>query len=640
MKKNSRLRVLLAAIVMVLPLAFGFVGNGAQAAEKDTQKVIIHKMAFDTMPGKIDNTGDIMTEFGDKTLDGAVFTAYDVTKEYWKTYDATEGTDEAKTEAAQAAVLKLTDLTGKSSYEFAATANGVADLELPKKANDKDGQLRNAIYLFKETQSPAGVVQSKSADFILGLPVYDKDTDTEKAEVHVYPKNETEVLTFEFTKYGVEEDGKTNNVLAGAEFILKDKLTGKYYSTENGKFTADETTASKITSDKDGKVTVDGLVLNPGSYEFYEVDSTVSTSQEQGIDTKEIFHYAKNPMVIVKVSPDMEVSYIYYDINGNKVTNASSDAKAYNYKVPAPTKEAEDHDVDTDQVFNFEITQLIPTDIADYNDVVDDEGVVVQPGFALVDTFDPNLQLVNTDATALKNEIKASMSAEMKELVSGVTINAAKNTFTVNFDLAKVKENAGKTISFKVQMSVKDGATWGGEITNDITFDNNFHDKKGSDSVKTYGKKFVKQDADTSKALAKAQFVVKKGNKYLMIDENGKHSWGTSKEDAFKFTSDENGKFEVSGLAKTPETGDPVADNGDIAYELEEVVAPDGYALLKDTIKFTADDGVETLPVVNKHKGSLPSTGGKGIVAFVAVGVVAIAGAGLYFMKGRKHIEG
>lgn len=630
MKKNSRLRVLLAAIVMVLPLAFGFVGNGAQAAEKDTQKVIIHKMAFDTMPGDTPNTGDELNEnelenFGGEPLDGAVFTAYDVTKEYWKTYDETEGTDEAKTEAAQAAVLKLTDLTGKSSYEFAATANGVADLELPKKANDKDGQLRNAIYLFKETQSPAGVVQSKSADFILGLPVYDKDTDTEKAEVHVYPKNETEVLTFEFTKYGVEEDGKTNNVLAGAEFILKDKLTGKYYSTENGKFTADETTASKITSDKDGKVTVDGLVLNPGSYEFYEVDSTVSTSQEQGIDTKEIFHYAKNPMVIVKVSPNMEVSYIYYDLNGNKVTNASSDAKAYNYKVPAPTKEAEDHDVDTDQVFNFEITQLIPTDIADYTT------------FALVDTFDSNLQLVSTTEADLLSEIKASMTTEMAELVSGVTIDAANNTFTVNFDLEKVKANAGETISFKVQMSVKDGATWGGEIKNDITFDNNFHDKKDSDSVKTYGKKFLKIDADSENPLADAEFHVLNPEGKLLGMKDGKQVWGTEGDAGFTplvVKSGEDGTFSVSGLAKTDAAGN------DITYRLKEITAPDGYALAETPFDFVADDGTATLKINNKHKGSLPSTGGKGIVAFVAVGVVAIAGAGLYFMKGRKHIEG
>lgn len=630
MKKNSKLRALLTAVVMVLPLAFGFVGNGVQAAEKDTQTVTLHKMAYDEMPEPTTpNTGDEM-DFGGKPLAGAVFTAYDVTKEYWETYDTTEGTDGAKRDAAQARVLALTSLTG-TSYEFAATdTNGEATLELPKKATDNDGKLRNAIYLFKETKSPAGVVQSKSIPFVLGLPIYNDKTDTEKEVVHVYPKNETEDLTLGFTKYGVEEDGKTNDFLAGAEFILKDKATGKYYTTETGKFTASEATASKIASDEKGKVTVTGLVLNPGTYEFYEVDSSVSTSKEQDVDAEEIFHYAKNPMVTATVDTDMNVTYNYYDLEGNLVENATGDAKAYNYRVPAPTKEASDHDVDAGQVFNFEITQLIPTDIVDYTT------------FALVDTFDSNLQLVSTTEADLLSEIKASMTTEMAELVSGVTIDAANNTFTVNFDLEKVKANAGETISFKVQMSVKDGATWGGEIKNDITFDNNFHDKKDSDSVKTYGKKFLKIDADSKNPLANAEFhVLNPEGKLLgmITKEDGTkvQAWGAEGDAGFEATvlkSNAQGEFEVSGLAKTDEKG------AIIYYELKEIKAPEGYALAQNTFKFVADDGTATLKINNKHKGSLPSTGGKGIVAFVAVGVVAIAGAGLYFMKGRKHIEG
>lgn len=622
MKKNSRLRALLAAIVMVLPLAFGFVGNGAQAAEKDTQTVTIHKMAFDTMPGNIDNTGDIMPEFNGKTLDGAVFTAYDVTKKYWETYDAAPGTDKEKTEAAQEAVLALTNLTG-TSYEFAATVDGVATKELPKKSADNDGKLRNAIYLFKETQSPAGVVQSKSVPFVLGLPIYNEGTDTEKAVVHVYPKNETEVLTLGFTKYGVEADGQTNSPLAGAKFILKDTKTGKYY--KDGKIDQDEASAEQIPSDENGKVTVKGLVLNPGSYEFYEVDSTVSTSKEQDSDAEGIFHYGKNPVVTATVDTDMKVTYSYYDLAGNLVQNATDDAKAYNYKVPAPTKEAEDHDVDTDQVFNFEITQLIPTDIADYTT------------FALVDKFDPNLQLVNATEADLLSEIKASMSEEMAALVSGVTIDAANNTFTVNFDLAKVKANAGKNISFKVQMSVKDGATWGDEIKNDITFDNDFHDEKDSDSVKTYGKKFLKIDVDSENPLADAQFHVLNPEGKLLGTKDGKQAWGAEGDTGFEptvLTSNTQGEFEVSGLAQKD------ADGNNITYQLKEIKAPEGYALAETPFDFVADDGTATLNINNKHKGSLPSTGGKGIVAFVAVGVVAIAGAGLYFMKGRKHIEG
>lgn len=631
MKKKSNWRTILATLIMVLPfvLGLGSMTDVMAATEVPAkQKVTIHKRQFDTMPSDKENTGDVMPNFGGEPLAGAIFEAYDVTSTYWAAYDGTDGTDADKTKAAEDAVkaLKVEDLTAVATFG-PTDSKGEASQELATKSGG-----RNAIYLFHETTSPAGVVQSKSVDFILGLPVYDEDTDNAKTDVHVYPKNETEDLTFEFKKYGVEPGDKVGQPLAGAKFILKDKLTGKYYDEETGKFTADETTASKIISGDDGLVTVKGLVLNPGSYEFYEVDSTVSTSQEQGIDTKEIFHYAKNPMVIVKVSPDMEVSYIYYDINGNKVTNASSDAKAYNYKVPAPTKEADDHDVDTNQVFNFEITQLIPTDIADYTT------------FALVDTFDPNLQLVNATEADLLAEIKASMSEEMAGLVSGVTLDTENNTFTVNFNLDKVKANAGKTISFKVQMSVKDGATLDKGINNEVTFDNNFDDQSAKDSVRTYGKSFLKVDADNSgKTLAGAEFhVLNPEGKLLGTIGTGadkKQVWGTEGDEGFTplvVTSDDHGRFSVSGLAKTD------ADGNLITYQLKEIKAPDGYALANDPFDFTADNGSAALqsPIVNKHKGSLPSTGGKGIVAFVAVGVVAIAGAGLYFMKGRKHIEG
>ena len=620
--KKKNWRTLVATIIMVLPFVLGFGSTkDVMAAEGGSQTVTLHKRAYNgDFPNEtIQNTGNEMN-FGGVGLADAEFTAYDVTAAYWKAYDETSGTETEKITAAEAAAKSAT--LGKGITFDLTDEDGDSFKSLPTSSNG-----RNAVYLFKETKSPAGVIQSKSADFILGLPVYNEGTDTPKDNVHVYPKNETKTLTFEFTKYGVEEDGKSNAVLSGAEFILKDKTTSKYYSTKTGEFTETEDTASKIASDKNGKVTVTGLVLNPGSYEFYEVDSSVSTSKEQGIDSNQIFHYKKNPVVTVHVSSDMVVTYDYYDINGSteKTTGKTDGAAAYNYKVPAPTKTVDDKDVDADQDLNFTISQEIPTDIADYST------------FALVDTFNEKLVLKNTDEAKLLAEIKGSMKT-LADTVTGVTIKG--NTFTVAFDLTKLKEHPGETISFAVGMSVLDSAVWGGEIPNDVVFDNNFHDAKDDAVVTTYGKKFVKQDTDTSKVLENAQFVVKKGDKYLMIDANGKHSWGTSKDDAFKFTSDANGNFEVSGLAKTPEKSDPVADNGDIAYELEEVVAPDGYTLLKDTIKFTADNGVETLPVFNKHKGSLPSTGGKGIVAFVAVGVVAIAGAGLYFMKGRKHIEG
>lgn len=635
MRRRNKLITTILTMVMVLPF---FLGLGSvkdvMAADPEPevteQMVTLHKRLFANVPEKnaddadpwgTPNTGDKMEDFGGKPLAGAEFEAYDVTATYWTTYDKATGTDADKTKAAEDAVeaLIVEDLTAVATFG-PTDSKGEASRNLATKS---DG--RNAIYLFHETVSPAGVVQSKSVDFILGLPVYDEGTDNVKDEVHVYPKNEVKAVTFEFTKYGVGEEGSATK-LPRANFILKDE-NDNYYDDEA--FGSEEADAEIISSDPAGLVTVAGLTLNPGTYEFYEVNSTVSTDGSEEAE----YHYGKNPVVIVKVDKNMNVTYDYYNLAGNLVENATGDAKAYNYKVPAPTKEASDHDVDQDQEITFTITQKIPTDIADYTQ------------FALVDTFDPSLKLVNDTEADLLDEIKASMDPEMANLVTGVTIDG--NKFTVNFNLDEVKKNAGITIEFKVAMSVKEGADLATDINNEVTFDNNFDDQSATDSVKTYGKSFLKIDVDTEEALAGAKFYVKKGDLYLGT-RAGRMTWEAPTStikgndgrypfaDGFvakELTSSAEGKFSVAGLAQTD-------TSGEITYELEEFVAPDGYALLQNTIEFVADDGTEELPVANKHKGSLPSTGGSGIVAFVLIGVVAVGGAVLYFTKGRRQIEG
>ncbi|MDT2744633.1 SpaH/EbpB family LPXTG-anchored major pilin [Enterococcus asini] len=635
MKKKSNWRTILATLIMVLPFVLGFGSMTdvmAATAVSAEQLVTIHKLQYDSLPGNpTQNTGDEM-DFSGKPLAGAVFTAYDVTAVYWAAYDKAEGNDGLKTAAAEAAVRALTnDDLGKGTAFPETNADGIASLPLATKVEvgvDEEGKpiMRNAIYLFKETKSPAGVVQSKSADFILGLPVYNEGTDNAKDEVHVYPKNEVKAVTFGFTKYGVDETGSVKDengkdrTLNDAAFVLKDTVTGGYYSLKNGQFdtTEEEAKNNPITSKDGGMVSVEDLVLKPGTYEFYEVNSTVSTDGSEEAE----YHYGKNPVVIVTVDENMNVTYDYYNIDGkmtDETKGQATGAEAYNYKVPAPTKDANDKDVDVDQEIIFTITQQIPTDIADYTQ------------FQLVDDFDDSLELLST---------VGEIEGQLTEFGGKVTVDGSK--FTVDFDMDLLKANAGKTITFEVKMSVKKGAELATDINNEVTFDNNFDDQSAKDSVKTYGKKFLKIDADSKNPLANAEFhVLNPEGKLLgmITKEDGTkvQAWGAEGDAGFEATvlkSNAQGEFEVSGLAKTDEKG------AIIYYELKEIKAPEGYALAQNTFKFVADDGTATIKINNKHKGSLPSTGGKGIVAFVAVGVVAIAGAGLYFMKGRKHIEG
>lgn len=230
--------------------------------------------------------------------------------------------------------------------------------------------------------------------------------------------------------------------------------------------------------------------------------------------------------------------------------------------------------------------------------------------------------------------------------------------------------------------------------------------KPKSPEVYTYGKKFVKtndQEPSASEALAGAEFIVlnETKNKYLALKDVAEKSaerkayekaeedyqkaikeyndlskdkqqgaegnqakqkieqekikrdeafikartdftWVNEKEKAIKYTSNKQGQFEVTGLAKGK-------------YYLEEVKAPEGYALRSDKIEFDVDENSYTqngdidygtqqlggkndaIRIKNK-KVTIPQTGGIGTIIFTALGIVIMAGS-VYAMKRRRAEE-
>lgn len=635
-KSRNRAWGIIASVIMVLPFLLGLGGftTKASAEEKvpEKQTVILHKRQFSDLGGiNITNTGDEfdekkLNELGDP-LQGVIFTAYDVTTEYWKAYNAATGSKEQKETDAITAAKQLSNDAEGIAFE-PTDENGQSKFDLPTTSNGK-----NAVYLFVETGFPAGVVQSKSAPFILGLPSVTDDNNNNneyRSEVHVYPKNEVVTKALQFTKFGVDVNG-TANPLKGAKFQLKIKK-GKYLGSDNN-FTIDEaaakTEAAIFTSNGEGLVTTGDLLLSPGDYEFYEV------GYEEAVEG---YHFGKNPVVTAHVNNDLEITYDYFD-NTNTEKKETKEAEAYNYQVPEPTKTPDGKDFDVNAPIEFTIEQKIPLDIADYMQ------------FSLVDSYDEKLELVSTE-----EEIKESVKIGDESIGTWATYSVESGkSFTLDFkkNIKDLKQYAGKTIQFKATMKIKPDATIATDINNKVTFDNNFDSKTKIAKVETYGKKFIKKDLTTGETLKDAKFVVKKGGQYLQYqDSNGEKvesytsndliaeyavKWVDTEVEGTVFVSGKDGVFTVNGLAQNDEKGNK------IEYSLVETKAPEGYVLpSKDLgVTFKADDGkTELQQVNNKHKGTLPSTGGMGIVAFVAVGIAAIGGAYVYFAKGRRHIEG
>lgn len=124
------------------------------------------------------------------------------------------------------------------------------------------------------------------------------------------------------------------------------------------------------------------------------------------------------------------------------------------------------------------------------------------------------------------------------------------------------------------------------------------------------------------------------------IEARTAYEWITDKARAITYTSNDQGQFEVTGLA-------------DGTYNLEETLAPAGFAKLAGNIKFVVNQGSyitggnidyvansnqkDATRVENK-KVTIPQTGGIGTILFTIIGLSIMLGA-VVIMKRRQSKE-
>ncbi|HEM3673178.1 TPA: SpaH/EbpB family LPXTG-anchored major pilin [Streptococcus suis] len=270
--------------------------------------------------------------------------------------------------------------------------------------------------------------------------------------------------------------------------------------------------------------------------------------------------------------------------------------------------------------------------------------------FGLIDThdttltFDPKgthkLEVAGTTTVLTEGE-----EADYTIVVGEPTPDAGKATFKVKLTQAginKLAEQGGKTLEFTYTMKLNDTAVMDTKNVNKVTVEygrkaGTFNDvvtTPGNEKeVYTGGYRFIKTDVSTNKPLAGATFVVRNAateGQYLKINDTTKEiSWVTSDADATKFTTGANGIVDIKGLTYG-------------TYYLEETQAPTDYVKLTERIAFTVafdsynNTNTTAHNVANTPKGFLPSTGGAGIILFVALGAAMVGLAGVYFTSRRK----
>lgn len=255
------------------------------------------------------------------------------------------------------------------------------------------------------------------------------------------------------------------------------------------------------------------------------------------------------------------------------------------------------------------------------------------------------LDIENNDKPEVKKPSEPKVVFHGKKFVKMDQLGNETRLFGAEFVIRRETATAGKY----EYLVVKDDTQKVSEVEAVKTAKKNLDDKIAAYNALT-AKEQEAQKATYEGEIATLQDTYNKA----VIAARTQFDWGT-KDDAYVLVSDEQGRFEITGL----KAGD---------YELEEITAPAGYALIKGGVKFTVKDGTYTGKKydenqakfleeaadghiqynkddtkgdygqrVDNKKVTIPQTGGIGTVIFTAVGVALMAGAVIAMKKNREE---
>ncbi|MGX7149384.1 SpaH/EbpB family LPXTG-anchored major pilin [Enterococcus ureasiticus] len=192
---EARIRFLALGLVscLLLIVSLGF-RQHVQAAENE-QTFVIHKRVYQNkneLPiikssEKLEEDSPLLKD--STGINGAIFTVYDVTKEYWQL--ATEGktNEEILTllqETAQEIMNESNKRAEKTTSDDPTFGAGIATFSLAEKVI-LDGQEKYAVYLFHQRFSPLSEDTTKLTAVVVGLP--NESSGDEQSIIHLYPKS-------------------------------------------------------------------------------------------------------------------------------------------------------------------------------------------------------------------------------------------------------------------------------------------------------------------------------------------------------------------------------------------------------------------------------------------------------------------
>lgn len=568
----------------------------------------------------------------------------------------------------------VTDYSAVSSAIENAIKDGTLQpAKKDKTVLDRDGKTASVtfsdldlgVYAVKETNAPSQVV-SKTANFLVSVPMTNKAGDDWLYDIKAYPKNATVYAGINLVKTGttIKADGTTETVnLDGVTFVLQSRPTGSessvawtnvntYETKNNGSINVTGLAPNDYRFIETGLGENNGYILNGKPYEF-----TVTNKGQIKVGSKE-------PSDIATITADNEKPDLKKEVKkGDTYVNAAdaSIGDMVEWKVSASVPS------NVDQLDKYSITDKM-SDALTWVEGESDLNITYKSNGKVVSDINPEFAETD-DYTLIK-------PADKEDGMS----------WTITFTDAgkkKLKDNniSSIEVTFKTKLNKKANIGSAGNL-NDAQLDysnaiyplvdpTNPNDgkKPGEDHIKDQAKVYsfsidvTKVDGNnTTTKLEGVYFDLYKysGTVTNPTESDLKGTYGT-KINAADLITDGNGKITVNGL-----------ENGDY-YLVETQAAAGGYNLLKAPVKVliaqkysvkkettvikdkdgnvtstttvvnetfkggASDSGTYSVTIENRKGFELPKTGDIGTAMFLIIGIGGMLAAVYIMLRGRKR---
>lgn len=573
----SKLVRVLMVIFIISPISlFGLNSKVDAAVEKPKEgKLIVHKFEFngDVELPFIDGNGEELKEnpYGATAKPGVDFNIIAIKDG--------ELSNNPSQEEAQKYYDTYKDDDSVRKTSGVTNASGIYESEV----------LPAGRYLVFELTPETGATKA-SAPVALSIPMMNSEGTAWNNEIHVYTKD---AVTLGAAKLHKIADDDTD--LVGATFALYRKNA----------VAPDTLIKDKLITGNDGFTDVVGNLI-VGDYYFIETA-------------------APNNYLVSQIKVDFSVkkSNHAYDLEGKLIQANIIQPKFKNYLKPNVDKTlTTESSTDIGKTVSWLIKPDVPKNIEAYKKYV------------ITDTLDKQLSykgnlVVKADGV-LVNPATYQLS-EPTNLNPDLVLTFISNTYAYKKSITNVKN-----LEISFDTVINPTAIPGTAIPNNVILSMNngsvdaTSTKEVPPTVETGGRQFIKVNEDKN-PLKGAEFklyqTVKDKKVYLKQGDDKVVNWVDDSKEATIFTSPDNGKFEVVGLAYG-------------TYFLDEIKAPKDYNLLTEDQKFTIDKDSYSekaqLMIVNTTGPVIPVTGGIGTILFFVLGA-AIMSVAFFFYRKQSH---